>query len=128
MPLFLHFVAAFVCQSASSHGSKFLQPDWRTEYERSNFVKTSRYAEDVAYCRRLEKASPWVKVFEFGKSPEGRPMIAVILSRAGVPPPAGFGTGQRGRGRNPGPTDKPLVLINNGIHAGEIEGKDASLI
>src|SRR5947208_11839022 len=39
------------------------------------------YAEDVYdYMRRLEKASPRVKVFSIGKTEEGREMIAVAVA------------------------------------------------
>src|SRR5919197_5997958 len=39
------------------------------------------YAEEVYdYMRRLEKASPRVKVFSIGKTEEGREMIAVAVS------------------------------------------------
>jgi hypothetical protein len=42
---------------------------WLTRYERSGFRETPRYAETMEYCRRLERASPWVRVSSFGKSP-----------------------------------------------------------
>jgi len=91
--------------------------DWSTTYERSNFMETGRYEEAVDYCKRLVKASPNAKLLEYGTSPEGRPMIAVIMSSSGEFSPVAMGL-----------SPKPLVFIQNGIHAGEIEGKDASLI
>jgi hypothetical protein len=91
--------------------------DWQTVYERSGTLDTGSYSEAVEYCRRLAAASPFAKVIPFGTSPQGRPMIALVLSseRAFTPVAA-----RRSR--------KPLVIINNGIHSGEIEGKDADLL
>ena len=85
--------------------------DWQLTYEKSRFMETGRYAEAVAFCRRLDDASPNAKVIRYGTSGEGRPMIALLISR----------------GQEKGST-KPLILVINGIHAGELEGKDANLI
>lgn len=91
--------------------------DWQTEFERSGFVRTGRYQEILDFCNRLAKSSPWVKKATFGTSPEGRPMIALVLSRERDLSP-----------KSSRKSAKPLVMVNNGIHAGEIEGKDACLM
>jgi len=84
--------------------------------ERTDFVRTGDYTEAVAFVRAVERASPWVRVVSMGTTPEGRGMPLVIVSceRAFTPAQAAA-------------TGKAIVLINNGIHSGEIEGKDASL-
>src|SRR5262245_38385298 len=93
-------------------------PDrWLTDYEKSGFRKTPRYAETMAYCRKVEQASPWVKVTSFGKSPEGRDLSLVIISNEKAFTPAKAAA-----------ANKAVILIQNGIHAGEIEGKDACLM
>lgn len=86
-------------------------------YERSNGVESGDYAEAVAFCRALAKASPAARVITYGTTPEGRPMIALLVSKAGAFTPEALSKSPR-----------PLLFVNNGIHAGEIEGKDASLI
>jgi len=88
-----------------------------TRAERTDFVETSRYQETLDYCRLLEKASPWIRVTKFGVSPEGRDLILVIASKEKAFDPA---AARR--------TKKPVVLIQAGIHAGEIDGKDAGLM
>ncbi len=88
-----------------------------TRAERTAFAETSRYEETLDYCRMLQKASPWVRVTKFGVSPEGRDLILVILSKEKAFDPAAARK-----------TKKPVVLIQAGIHAGEIDGKDAGLI
>ncbi|MDI9636613.1 M14 family metallopeptidase [Kamptonema cortianum] len=55
----------------------------------------------------------------FGTTPDGRLMPYIYLSKSGSDP--------RFRG-GLGPRQRPLLLVQNGIHSGEIEGKDASLI
>jgi hypothetical protein len=89
---------------------------WRTRAERSAFRATADYDETIRFARQLEGGSNWVHVTSYGSSGQGRdlPLIVVSKDRAFTPAAARA-------------TGKPIVLIQNGIHAGEIEGKDASL-
>ncbi len=103
--------------SAGLQAQKPVPPQWLTDYEKSDYLATPRYDATVAFCARLAKASPWVRFTSFGKSPQGRDLPLVILSRDGRITPA-----QAIR------SAKPLILIQSGIHAGEIDGKDASLM
>jgi murein tripeptide amidase MpaA len=91
--------------------------EWLTLAERTGFRKTPRYEETMAYCRRLAEASPWVEYRSIGVSPEGRDMPVLIVSSNGA-----FDA-QRAHGDG-----KVVVFIQNCIHAGEVEGKDASLM
>ena len=53
--------------------------------EQSGFVKTGRYDEVIDLCARFQKAYPAaVRCVQFGRSPEGRPMMALIASRTGA--------------------------------------------
>jgi murein tripeptide amidase MpaA len=91
--------------------------DWTTPSEASQYRTTPRYDETIAWLRRLAAAAPrQVKLEAFGKSGQGRDLWAVVVSRDGVFDPAAV----RGASR-------PVVLIQNAIHAGEMDGKDASL-
>lgn len=89
---------------------------WQTRAERTRYTQSADYDETMRYCRQLEAGSRWVKLDSYGKSGQGRDLPILIISkdRAFTPEAA------RALG-------KPIVLIQNGIHAGEIEGKDASL-
>ncbi len=91
--------------------------DWLTFYEKSGCKRTPRYSETIDYCKKLEKASSWIKVLTFGKSPEGRDLILVIASKDKSFTPQ--------KVHNAG---KAILLVQNGIHAGEIDGKDACLM
>ena len=91
--------------------------DWQTPAEKSAFAKTPSYDETMAYLRRIAAAAPGqVRIETFGKTGEGRDLVAVIASKDGVFEPDAIHRSGR-----------PIVLIQNGIHAGEIDGKDASL-
>jgi len=100
--------------AASTHASP---PDLLTTGEKTDWNETAPYAEAVEISRRLEKASRAVKVVEFGTTPEGRAMIALIVSkdRAFTPEAASR-------------TNKAVIFIQSGIHSGEIEGKDTVLM
>ncbi len=91
--------------------------DLLTTGEKSDWNQTAPYAEAVELSRRLERASRFVKVLEIGATPEGRGMIAIVVSkdRAFTPEAAAK-------------TNKAVIMIQSGIHAGEIEGKDTVLM
>ncbi|MDP3370975.1 MAG: M14 family metallopeptidase [Brevundimonas sp.] len=70
------------------------------------------YADTRAWFDRLDAASDLIRIEQFGVSPEGRPIYAVIASRDG----AAFDPA------------KPVLLAQAGIHPGEIDGKDAGMM
>ncbi|HEX9006144.1 MAG TPA: M14 family metallopeptidase [Bacteroidota bacterium] len=110
-------VFALLCLMAPGLHAQALPPGWQTPYELSGGLRTPRYPETIAFCRRLAAASPWVHYASFGVSPQGRELPLLIVSRDGAFDPV--------RARRSG---KPVVLIQSGIHAGEIDGKDATLM
>jgi hypothetical protein len=92
-----------------------------TVAERSDFRATSSYDETMDLLRRLAAESPHLHVTSFGTSGEGRPLPLVVLSKERAFTPEAAQRLARERG-------KPIVLVQNGIHGGEIDGKDASLM
>ena len=90
--------------------------DWRTPAEKTGLLETPRLAGTVAYLKRLAAASPWIRVTSFGTSGEGRDLVLVIAAKDGVFDPAAAAKSGRA-----------VVLVQAGIHAGEIDGKDAGL-
>ena len=53
--------------------------------EHSGFQKTGRYDEVIQLCAAYQKAYPkQVRCTEFGRTPEGRPMMALIATRTGA--------------------------------------------
>jgi hypothetical protein len=92
-------------------------PEWITYFERSGFTETPRYDKSMEYFQRLADFSPWAEFKSFGISPQGRELKYLIVSKekAFSPPESKE-------------IHKPIVLIINGIHSGEIGGKDASML
>jgi hypothetical protein len=93
-------------------------PPITTVAERSGFVRTGRYDEVIALCHDFAAKYPnAVRCIEFGKTPEGRPMQALVATFTGALTPEEART-----------QHVPVVLIQGGIHAGEIDGKDAGFL
>lgn len=111
-------LAALVSTPASPAHAAPASQDLATVAERSGFVRTGRYDEVIVLCDRFAKAYPdAVRCIDFGTTPEGRPMKALIVSRSGALTPEAA----REKGL-------PVLLVQGGIHAGEIDGKDAGFL
>ena len=94
-----------------------VKEDFVTDCEKSNFVKTPRLAETMAWFQKLADYSSMVKVTSFGTSPQGRDLPLVIVDKDGLQDPAKI----RAKGR-------VIILVESCIHSGEPDGKDASMI
>lgn len=89
----------------------------RTRAETTGFTETSRHADVMAFLAGLrDKRDPRLWVGSIGESPEGRELPLCVLSARGVHTPEAA----RALGL-------PIVLFQCGIHAGEVEGKEAVL-
>ncbi len=96
-------------------------PDLRTLAEKTGHRETGRYDEVERLLPALSAAAARARDLaiapvELGRSAEGRPVLGVVVARGGAVTPAAA--------RKAG---KRVVLVQAGIHAGEIEGKDAGL-
>jgi hypothetical protein len=93
-------------------------PALETIAEQSKFTRTGRFDEVERLCAAYAQTWPdAVKCVEFGRTPEGRPMLALVASRRGVL------TAAAAREQN-----VPVMMMQGGIHAGEIDGKDAGFL
>jgi murein tripeptide amidase MpaA len=89
-----------------------------TVAERSGFTQTGRHDEVVALCTRFARRYPdAVHCIDFGTTPEGRPMKALVATRSGAVTP------EQARAKG-----IPVLLVQGGIHAGESDGKDAGFL
>ena len=78
--------------------------------EESGFQRTGRSDEVTRLCAAFAAAWPRaVRSLEYGRSAEGRPMRALLVSRAD-------------------PQRVPVLMLQAGIHPGESDGKDAGFI
>lgn len=89
-----------------------------TRAESTDYAETSRHADVMAFIEGLRaRADPRLFIGSFGASPEGRALPLLVLSQHGhFTPEAAHASGL------------PVVLVINGIHAGEVEGKEASMM
>jgi len=89
-----------------------------TRAEATNYLETSRHADVMRFIVELAgRGDRRLTVTNFGVSPEGREMPLLILSAQGLRTPE---EARRAK--------LPIVLVINGIHAGEVEGKEASMM
>ncbi len=111
--LLLSAMLATLPAHAFAHGDALT-----TVSERSGFVRTGRYDEVIALCDAFARRYPdAVRCADFGTTPEGRPMKVLVVSKSGAL------TAEAAKAKN-----LPVMLIQGGIHAGEIDGKDAGFL
>ncbi len=91
--------------------------DWATPSERAGYRTTPDYGETLAYVDRLARTYPKVLRSEsFGTTGEGRDLRIVVASGDGEFDPGVIHASGR-----------VVLLVQNAIHAGEMDGKDACL-
>ncbi len=90
---------------------------WITPVEQSDFLRTPRYEETMQWLRKLAQAAPELEMISLGKSSEGRDIWMMVASQELAFTPAAMRA-----------TGKPIFLAQAGIHAGEIDGKDAGMM
>src|SRR4051794_5676280 len=90
----------------------------QTRAEANSYQETSLHAHVMEFLAGLAaRKDKRLHITSFGTSPEGRELPLCVLSAHGVRSP------EASRRRR-----LPIVLIINGIHAGEVEGKESSLM
>ena len=90
---------------------------WITATEKSGFITTPTYAETMSWFKKLTAASPLLKMVSIGKSAEGRNIFMIIATTEKISTAAALKK-----------SGKPVLLVQAGIHAGEIDGKDAGMM
>lgn len=91
--------------------------EWLTYFEKSDFSETPSYDLTVDYFLKFVFKTPYAKMFNFGITPQGRELKYLVVSKDKAFKP-----------EQAKQTGKAIVLIQNCIHAGETEGKDASML
>ena len=122
------------CISLSSAAQSFLPPvmdwhgrsesfiaqsnnPWITTAEKSGFQTTPDYKETMSWFKKLAAASPLLTMVSIGKSVEGRDIYMIIASTEKNTTAAALKK-----------SVKPILLVQAGIHSGEIDGKDAGMM
>ena len=89
----------------------------QTRFEKTNGTETATYFETISFYKLLDKGSENILVKEGGMSDAGYPLHIVLVSAD----------------KSFNPTEwhiknKVVIMINNGIHPGEPDGIDASMM
>lgn len=108
MKHFLNLLLLLIIMNASAQ---------QTPYELSGKKETATYPEVIKHYQLLDQAYPECKLLTYGNTDFGKPLNVLVLARDKVFDPATI------RKNN-----KCVLLINNGIHPGEPEGIDASMM
>lgn len=105
--LFLLFSFSLLAQKTNKYD---------TFFEKGNGNQTTTYPETIAYYMLLAKDFPSIEMQEMGLTDSGKPLHIVIFN-----PEKTFNFNEIN-------TTKAVILINNGIHAGEPDGIDATMM
>ncbi len=80
---------------------------------KSNYQKTSTYAEVMSFISALQKQSDLLHLEYMGTSKEGKKIPVVVLANPKITTPAAAIA-----------SGKPVLYIQGNIHSGEVEGKE----
>lgn len=87
---------------------------WVTPAELSQLTDSPDYAATFAYVEKLVASSDLLRLEQFGTSAQGRAMMVIKASKQ--------------LDKIVKNAHRPLLLVQAGIHSGEIDGKDAGLM
>ena len=88
-----------------------------TVAEQSQWKATSRFDDVTAFIRSLQRLSPYLRVETLDTSAEGRNIPLLVIGNPLPSPSSSLHRDNRG-----------IIYIQANIHAGEVEGKEASLM
>lgn len=91
--------------------------EWATPFEQSNGLESPSYDDTIAWLDRLAAETTKLQKVSLGKSPQGRDIWMYVASSEGINESARLKQ-----------NTKPTILVQAGIHSGEIDGKDAGMM
>jgi len=112
LPFLFLFVCFFSCEKENSSNR-----DFTTLFEKSNGTQTAEYNDVISYYEDLANSYSEITLFEMGKTDSGNPLHLVVFNADG-----GMKLGDIHS------SSKNRMLINNGIHPGESDGIDATMM
>jgi hypothetical protein len=108
----LFLVSIFACKKSNKSTQ-----DFTTQFEKSGGTETPEYKAIISYYKDLSEAYTAISLFSFGQTDSGEPLHLVVYNQEGV-----FNVDEIKK------SSKNRILINNGIHPGESDGIDASML
>jgi hypothetical protein len=110
MKLFLPIFLLTIMANAQNNA------DFPTTYEKGNGNQTATYDETIAYFKKLDQNFETISMQEMGLTDSGEPLHIITFN-----PDKNFDFDKIRK-------DKAILLINNGIHPGEPDGIDATMM
>lgn len=110
--------AVAICLTSCDFSNYILEQDYdfTTVFEKSGGVETATYPEVIDYYENLAAVYSTVSLQKIGETDSGEPLHLAIYSKNGK-----FDLDQLRK-------DHSILLINNGIHPGESDGIDATMM
>jgi len=90
---------------------------WITPCEEAGLEASPDYDATIRWLDRLVAATPDLERVDVGRTHEGREIVMIVASRGGARSASELASNGR-----------PTLLAHAGIHAGEIDGKDAGMM
>ncbi|WOC39670.1 M14 family metallopeptidase [Polaribacter sp. HL-MS24] len=103
----------FSCESSTKNQQEKLT----TLFESSKGTETPEYKEIIDFYTKLSNSHPEISLFSFGQTDAGMPLHLVVFHTEGIYNIEELKNSPKNR-----------VLISNGIHPGESDGIDASML
>ncbi len=89
----------------------------QTNFEKTNGLETPTYFDIIKFYKNIDKVSDIISMKEMGQTDAGYPLHIVLISNDETFDPKLWHA-----------KNKVVIMINNGIHPGEPDGIDASLL
>jgi hypothetical protein len=112
MKSLLRVAIFFICIQLTAQNTPWSE-DLITIPEKSNYQKTSTYAEVMHFIKAIQSKSNLVHLEFMGQSKEGKNIPVVVMANPKVNSP-----------EEAKASGKPVMYIQANIHAGEVEGKE----
>ncbi|WP_299361083.1 M14 family metallopeptidase [Winogradskyella sp.] len=111
------FILTSCSENSNKTNGKASNVDFTTVFEKSNGLETATYQETIQYYTDLADSYGEISITEIGETDYGKPLHLVTYHPSEAP--HNF---DRLRKNN------RIILINNGIHPGESDGIDATMM
>ncbi len=112
----LLLVLSFLCSCNLEKKSSEIDTDFTTIFEKSGGMQTPTYLEVIAFYEQLAESYPEIQLETIGNTDAGYPLHLVTYN-----PDGNFNFDQIRK-------EKTVLLVNNGIHPGESDGIDATMM
>ncbi|MGC1470991.1 MAG: M14 family metallopeptidase [Psychroserpens sp.] len=112
----LSILILFIFSLSCTSEKDTTQKEFTTEFEASNGLATATYFETIQFYKDLAASFASIQLDSIGETDSGRPLHMVVLN-----PDQQFEFSEVRK-------NKRVILINNGIHPGESDGIDATMM